>query len=206
MLKVVPDLEGVYQKDMVVGLSSWIIADGNYPRFKRGRASLSLAFHPANSPFDIPRDWLSINPPDVDRASMCHIEGAEYLITANVTHVLEEDSWWVIDAGVPMYKYGKPPDGIEPGCWVSGRLYVGIDPFDYFERLSRYHAAPPLIYDWDVTKIELETTPIVETGRMRMRDRSRRGWREVDDTKARTGGFVDEFVLHCTGLDNPPRR
>ena len=109
MLKVVPDLEGVYQKDMVVGLSSWIIADGNYPRFKRGRASLSLAFHPANSPFDIPRDWLSINPPDVDRASMFHIEGSEYLVTAKVTDVLEDDSWWVIDAGVLMYRYGRRP-------------------------------------------------------------------------------------------------
>ena len=81
------DLEGMYQSDMMIGLSSWIIADGNYPHFKRGRASFALALHPANSPFDIPRDWLSINPPDVDRASMCHIEGSEYLITAEVTHV-----------------------------------------------------------------------------------------------------------------------
>jgi hypothetical protein len=161
MVKVVPDLEGVYQKEMLVGLSSWIIADGNYPHFRRGRASFALAFFPASSPIDIPRDWLSINPPDVDRTSMCHIEGSEYLVTAKVTHVLEDDSWWVIDAGVLMYRYGKPPDDIEPGCWVSGKLYVSIDPFDYFERLSRYYAAPPLIYDWDVTKIELETTPIV---------------------------------------------
>jgi hypothetical protein len=106
-----------------------------------------------------------------------------------------------------MYKQGKPPDGIEPGCWVSGKFYVGIDPFDYFERLSRHHAAPPLIYDWDVTKIELETTPIVEKGRMRMRDRSRRGWREVNDTRARSGAArMEEFVLHCARLDNPPRR
>jgi hypothetical protein len=207
MVKVAPDLEGAYQKEMMVGLSSWIIADGNYRHFKRGqRAGFALAFYPANSPLDIPRDWLSINPPGVDQTSMRHIEGSEYLVTAKVTHVLEDDSWWVIDAGVLMYRYGKPAEGIEPGCWVSGKFYVSIDPFDYFERLSRYYAAPPLIYDWDVTRIELETTPIVETGRMRMRDRSRRGWREVDDTKAKSGGFVDEFVLHCARLDNPPRR
>ena len=188
-------------------MSSWIIADGNYTHFKRGdRANFALAFSPANSPFGIPPDWPSINAPGADHASMRHIEGSEYLVTAKVTNVLEDDSWWVIDAGVLMYRHGKPPNGIRPGCWVTGNFYVGVDPFDYFERLSRYHAAPGLIYDWDVTKIELETTPVIESGPMRMRDRARRGWREVDDTKARTGGPVDEFVLHCARLDNPPRR
>jgi len=137
---------------------------------------------------------------------MRHIEGSEYFVTAKVTHVLEDDSWWVIDAGVLMYRHGKAPNGIRPGCWVSGKFYVGVDPFDYFERLSRYHAARALNYDWDVTKIELETTPVIESDRMRMRDRARRGWREVDDTQARAGGLVDEFVLHCARLDNPPRR
>jgi hypothetical protein len=196
------------QKELIAGLSSWIIADGNYPHFKRGdRVSFALAFYPANSPFDIPRDWLSINPPGVDRASMCHIEGAEYLITARVTQVLDgDDGWWVIDAGVLMYRSGTPPEGIAPGCWVSGNVYIGVDPFEYFERFSRYHGAPALIYDWDVTKIELETTPYIESGRMKMRDRSRRVWREVDDTKARAGGLVDAFCLHCARLSTPPRR
>ena len=207
MARVVPDLEGMNKKELMIGLSSWIIADGNYPHFKRGqRARFALAFYPANSPFDIPSDWLSINPPGVDQTSMRHIEGSEYLVTAKVTHVLEDDSWWVIDAGVLMYRYGRRPEGVEPGCWVIGKFYVSIDPFDYFERLSRYHAAPPLMYDWDVTKIELETTPTIEMGRMRTRDRSRRAWREADNTKARSGAFVEEFVLHCTRLDNPPRR
>jgi hypothetical protein len=197
----------MYQKELMVGLSSWIIADGNYPHLKRGdRASFALAFHPANSPLDIPRDWLSVNPPGVNRTSMCHIEGSEYLVTVKVTHVLDYDNWWVIDAGVLMYRCGKPPEGIGPGCWVSGNLYVGIDPFDYFEHLSRYHAAPALIYEWDVTKIELETTPTIESGRMKMRDRSRRGWREVEDTKARAGGLVDEFILHCARSSTPARR
>jgi hypothetical protein len=192
---------------MMIGLSSWILADGNYPHFKRGgRASFALAFYPANSPVDTPPDWLSINPPGVDHASMSHIEGSDYLITAQVTHVLEDESWWVIDAGMLMYRNAKAPDGLRPGCWVSGRFYVGLDPFDYFERLSRYHAAPALIYDWDVTKIELETTPVIESGPMRMRDQARRAWREVDDTTARTGGFGDEFVLHCARLNAPPRR
>jgi hypothetical protein len=124
-----------------VGLSSWIIADGNYKHFKRGeRASFSLAFYPVYSPFDIPRDWFSVDPPDVDRTSIRRIEGSDYVVKANVTHVFND--WWVIDVGVPMYREGLPPDGIKPGSWVSGKIYVGIDPFPYLERLSRYHATP----------------------------------------------------------------
>lgn len=188
-----------------VGLSTWIIGDGNYEHFKRDEsASFALGFYPANSPLEIPPDWLSINPPGVDRSSFCHVEGSDYLVTAKVTHVF--DDWWVIDAGILMYRAGVPPGDIKPGCWVSGKIYVGIDPFDYFERLSLHHADPALIYDWDVTKIELETTPFVEKGRVRLRDQSRRGWREAENTKARAGGMVDEFVLHCVRGDTPLRR
>jgi hypothetical protein len=200
------DVEAVNQNNMMVGLSSWIIADGNYSHFKRGeRASFALQFYPTNSPLGIPRDWLSVNPPGVDRASISYVEGSDYLIAARVTHVFDHnEGWWVIDAGIPMYRYGKPPDGIESGCWISGKVYVGIDEFFYFETLSKYDAAPALIYDWEVTKIELETTPIIESGRVRMRDQSRRGWREVDDTKAKSGAVCDEFVLHCARGDAPP--
>jgi hypothetical protein len=127
------------------------------------------------------------------------------MVTAKVTDVLND--WWVIDAGIPLYRAGLPPDGIKPGSWVVGKIYVGVDPFDYFERLSRYHAAPALIYNWNVTKIELEITPIIELGRMKMRDLCRRGWREVNDTKAHSAGaVVDEFVLHCEREHEAPRR
>jgi hypothetical protein len=84
---------------MKIGLSSWIIADGNYEHFECGqRASFSLAFYPANSPLDIPRDWLTVNPPDVDRTSIRHKEGSDYMVTAKVTDVLND--WWV------MYQVG----------------------------------------------------------------------------------------------------
>jgi hypothetical protein len=189
-------------RDLMIGLSSWILEDGNYKDFRRGdRASFALAFCPADS-----SDWPAVNPSGVDRASMCHVEGSEYLVTARVTDVLEDASWWVIDAGVLMYAHHRPPDGIEPGCWVSGKCYVGVDPFVYFDHLSRYHAAPALIYDWDVTKIDLEITPVIESGSARILDRSRRGWRDVDDTKSTAGSFMREFVLHCSRLDTPPRR
>ena len=195
-------------ENIIVGLSSWIIADGNYEHFRRGqRASFALAFYPTNASFEIPRDWLTVDPPGVDRVSMRHVEGSQYLITARVTHILDYDGWWVIDAGVPMYRTGLLPEGVEQNSWVSGKIYLGIDPFDYFERLSRYYVAPALIYDWDVTKIELETSPVIVEGRMHTRDRSRSAWQEVDSTQAHCeGALVDEFVLHCARVDVLQRR
>jgi len=105
---------------------------------------------------------------------MQHLEGSEYLVTAKVTHVLEHDGWWVIDAGIPMYRAGLPSNNIKAANWVRGQINVSIDPFDYFERFSRYHAAPALIFEWHVKNIQIETTPIIESGRMRTRDKSRR--------------------------------
>ena len=192
-------------RDLMIGLSSWVIADGNYPHFKRGqRASFALTFY-APDPLSLPSDTLSMDPPAVDRPSMQHLEGPEYLVTAKVTHVVEHDGWWVIDAGIPMYRAGLPSNNIKAGNWVRGQINVSIDPFDYFERFSRYHAAPALIFEWHVKSIQIETTPIIESGRMRTRDKSRRAWREVADTTARSGGF-EEFVLHCERLDAAPRR
>ncbi len=77
--------------NLMIGLSSWVIADGNYPHFKRGqRASFALTFY-APDPLSLPSDTLSMDPPAVDRPSMQHLEGSEYLVTAKVTHVLEHD-------------------------------------------------------------------------------------------------------------------
>jgi hypothetical protein len=45
---------------------------------------------------------------------------------------------------------------IKPGCRVSGKMYVGIDPLDYF----------------------------VEKGRMKFRDQSRRGSPRLEDQRA----------------------
>lgn len=71
----------------MLGLSSWVIADGNYPHFKHGqRASFVLTFY-APGPLSLPSDTLSIDPAGVDRTSMQHLEGSEYLVTAKVTHV-----------------------------------------------------------------------------------------------------------------------
>jgi hypothetical protein len=78
------------------------------------------------------------------------------------------------------------------GSWISGEISIGIDPFDYFERLAREPDAPCLIYDWQIEKIER---------RMGL------GWSEIDKTDAwKDDRGLAEYLLHCKRLDGPPRR
>ena len=46
--------------------------------------------------------------------------------------------------------------GIAPGVAVSGELYLGVDPYFYFERLFRTPGMPPLIYEWQIEGIAIE--------------------------------------------------
>jgi hypothetical protein len=138
--------------------------------------------------------------------AMEHLHDSTYRMVANVFHVREVE-WWAIDAGIRMYSDRKPPMGIMEGSWVTGEGYIGVDPFPYFERYSRHHTAPGLIYDWKIQKIELEIAPLVEsTEGGRVPDPSRPRWREIEHTEAWKDGSAAHYLLHCALLNNEPRR
>jgi hypothetical protein len=188
------------RNSFVIGLDSWVIQDGNYPDFKRGEdVSFALEFY---SPTE-----LSLE--EAERSQVVwleHIDADLYRIFAKVIHV-RDCEWWAIDAGVLMYREERPPRGVELGTWVSGQVRIGVDPFFYFERLSRHHSAPALIYDWAINKIEIQTAPFVLVNDRRMeRDPEQLGWREIEETNAWHDGAGAEYLLHCERLDNPPRR
>jgi hypothetical protein len=180
-----------------IGLPSWIIQDGNYADFKRGdQAAFALEFASIES-------FTAASGKEV---ALERLHGSIHRIVGKVIHVREAE-WWAIDAGIRMYREGRPPQGVEEGCWVSGEAYIGVDPFQYSERHSRHHTAPGLIYDWTINKIEINTAPYikVEAGH-RIRDPARPGWREIEATNAWNDGTSADYVLHCKLLDNPPRR
>jgi hypothetical protein len=135
-----------------------------------------------------------------------HVHGSTYRMVAEVFHVREVE-WWAIDAGIRMYRDGRAPPGIKEGSWVSGEAYIGVDPFPYFERHSRHHTAPGLIYDWIIHKIELNTAPYikVDAGYM-VRDPATFSWREIEQTNAWKDGAAADYVLHCELLSSPPGR
>jgi hypothetical protein len=186
------------KNSLIVGLSSWIIQDGNYRDFKRGdRASFALEFN-APTALDVVED-------DAQTPSLEHLHSSIYRVLGNVVHVREME-WWAIDVGVLMYRGGRPPPDAGEGSWVSGQVYIGVDHFAYLERFSRHHTAPGLIYDWIINKIEIQTAPFIKVNeRSMVRDPERLGWREIEATNAWKDGVAD-YLLHCERLDNPPRR
>jgi hypothetical protein len=187
------------RNSFIIGLPSWTIQDGNYENFKRGdQASFALEFYAPTELEAVEADSQSV--------ALEHIHGSTYRMVAKVFHVREFE-WWAIDAGIRIYREGRPPPGIEEGSWVSGEAYIGVDPFPYMERHSRHHTAPGLIYDWTIQRIELNTAPYIkaDAGYM-MRDPARSGWREIEQTNAWNDGPAADYLLHCELMSNPPRR
>jgi len=184
----------------VVGLSSWIIQDGNCGDFSCGeRAAFALEFYASTA-------LAEIDPGQAPAPSLIHTGGAQYRASGQVVHVA--DNWWVIDTGILLFREERPPSVVRRGNWLEGEVYVGVDPFFYFERLGSKADAPPLIYDWMIEKIEIQTAPFVETGpRMMERDPERLGWREIESTNAwNDDGGRAEYNLHCQRIDGPARR
>lgn len=187
-------------KALSIGLSSWIIQDGNYPDLKGGEtASFALEFYAPTA--------LAVAPDSGQVTALEHLHDSTYRINAKIVHVRDIE-WWAIDAGILMFREEKPPPGAKLGSRVSGEIYIGVDPFFYRQSLSRHHTAPGLIYDWLIKRIEIQTAPFTRVNDNDwVRDPNKLGWREIDATDAwRDDKGSAEYVLHCERLDNPPRR
>jgi hypothetical protein len=182
---------------LVVGLSSWIIMDGNYRNFSRGAdAAFALEFY-ASTPLE------QFEPESAQIPVLRHTGSALYEIQGQVAHLA--DDWWVIDAGILIYREERPPANGRQGGWLRGNIWIGIDPFFYFERLAHQPGAPALIYDWKIVRIEVQTAPLIETRpRVMERDPTRLGWREIAATEA----WHDEgdYLLHCKRRDGTVSR
>jgi hypothetical protein len=167
---------------LVVGLSSWIIQDGNYGDFRRGKqVAFALEFYAST-------DWVEVY---ALAPSLVHKGEGRYRSVGQVVHVADE--WWAIDVGFLLFDRAKPPPVVRLGCWLANEISIGIDPFFYFESLAREADAPALIYDWTISKIEIQTAPSI--------------WREIAATNAwEDEGGRAEYLLHCTRIEGPARR
>ena len=123
--------------------------------------------------------------------------------------MVAEDDVWVVDCGgLLTYREAAPPAAVVAGATVSGTAALKVDPFFYFERLAKREAMPGLIYDWQIERIELETTPWLHPAtRQIVRDESRKSWREVNATDAcNDDDGHAHYLLHCRRLPGQPRR
>lgn len=183
--------------ELAVGLSAWIIMDGNYGEFQKGqRAAFALEFYDETS--------LRIAEHRSD-CFMRHESGSSYQVGGCVTHISE--NWWAMDFGIPVFQNALPPKDVRPGTWLEGRVYIGIDPFFYFEQISHFDDAPDMIHDWIIERIEMQTAPFVDAGgNLMVRDPTMSGWREIPQTDAwNDDNGSAEYLLHCRRISETPR-
>ncbi len=179
---------------LFVGLSAWIIQDGNYPDFLQGsQTAFALEFAPLTPLEEIPPNG-AVAPLFLHRGS------GSYDVVARVVHVAAH--WWAIDVGVLIFEECKPPESARLGSWLRGEVSIGIDPFFYFEDHGHEPGVPAMIYDWHIDRIEIQTAPLVEISpHVFEQDASKLGWKEISATNA----WEDdgEYLLHCTRLAGP---
>ena len=173
-----------------VGLNSWIIADGNYADFKVGEVrSFALEYYNAEELSSLPKSRAT--------RSFRRLDSSRYAVTGRTLHRTSE--WAAIDVGVPayreLYSFPSPPRRFE------GVIWLGVDPFHYFRTRSRELGAPPLIFDWRIDRIEVETGPRILKDGLMIYDPAHLHLKNVEDTRE-----GEDFVLHCELLPNEPRR
>jgi hypothetical protein len=137
------------------------------------------------------------------------LAGSDYRFDGAV--LVAESSVTVLEVGILCFQDGKPPFPTQVGDFVAGELYLGVDPFFWFETHSRVRGRPGLFYRWRVRRILLETTPWIESqddaGRTVTRGADvERTFEEVQ----RTDAWSDDegnanYVLDCELLDQCSR-
>ena len=137
----------------MVGLSAWIIQDGNYADFVTGqRADFALEFASrgglirVDEPQDLGVRWIA---------------GSQYEVTARVVH--DQPNAQVLDFGILAYHFigiEDPEHQAQAGSWVTGEIYLGVDPFFYFQELAHEDGFPALIYTWTVQEVLQQTDEV----------------------------------------------
>jgi hypothetical protein len=179
-----------------IGVDAWIIQDGNYGDFTVGqKAQFALEFYPH-----------SLKSSNRKSPSSTYLKASRYQICGQV--VYRTKSVWVLDAGFLAYQESPPPRYATKGSWVEGEIYLGVDPFMYFEHLKNMSGMPSLAYSFRIEQIFLETTPWLtktdESGRpvMMVRDERKESHREVAETDAwNDDGGHAHYVLKCASMD-----
>jgi hypothetical protein len=185
-----------------IGLSAWVIQDGNYPDFEVGQtAEFALEF------------WLPHRVavrPTVREVSATHLGDCLYDTVGEV--LAQADEITVLDIGVLVYQHrSSQQPSLPQGPRVAVQLRLGVDPFHHFESLSKTGDVLPLVYSWKILSILKQTAPFIETvaeGRkLRIRDTQRLGYEEILKTDAwhDDGGYA-EYLLRCDLLPIPPKR
>ncbi|MGD0880968.1 MAG: hypothetical protein ABSB09_05315 [Acidimicrobiales bacterium] len=171
----------------LIGLDAWIIQDGNYPDFSTGQvAEFAVEFYS--------RQGLEVMT-SASRPLARHLRDSHYSIEGQVR--CDDEDALVIDVGIGVFRE-TTQEHFPVGTMVAGEVYLGIDPFFYFERLAKLRKDPPLIYTWKIQRIQRQTAPFIRSGNGLIRDVSQSNWADIESTDAWSDDEGNgSYLLEC---------
>jgi hypothetical protein len=173
---------------MRIGLSAWIVQDGNYRDFAVGDVRpFALEFY---------AEKFSVK--SSGSIGMKHLKDCIYEIEAQV--IFKKAKLTIIDFGYRAYTEGKID--AKAGDWIKGEVGIGIDPFFYFESWERDPEVPKIKSKWRVDRIFMDTTPLVEfESKNFRRDEARFSEIEIQMTNAWNDDSGNgSYALYCTRM------
>lgn len=183
-------------KSFDVELSSWILTDGNYEfvRFEVGsKVRFALEFYIKQ--YTVCFEDLSLQ--------ACDGRPSFYKSIAEI--IYRNDAAWVLDFGViSAYREGPPKD-LKVGQRVCSDLSLHVDPFHYYEELSKLQDIQPLIYEWELIGIDMDTMPLSQECEMEANQRFL-PIDKIDTRRDRESGCNGSYILHCTLIDSQPQK
>jgi hypothetical protein len=99
----------------VLGLSAWIVQDGNYADFARGEVA----------EFAVEFEFDDLQTVEAATPSASLVSDSDYAIAGEV--VFTDDDAWVVDCGILIYNEGRPA-GMQLRHWVAGTAFLSTDP------------------------------------------------------------------------------
>lgn len=187
-----------------IGLSGWVLQDGNYTDFVTGeRRQFALEFGYARAA----RLQLSSR----RSAPRCHFSGRSvtYEVVGQLLRGASEPmrDAFVLDFGLRAYAPWLVLDDLRPpaaGDWLTGEISLSVDHFAYMDELAHLPQMPPLVYTWRIDEIQLSTTPHVVPGEgpKSVPDPSRESWRTIPRT--RMWDDDGNYRLRCTLESSAP--
>jgi hypothetical protein len=168
-----------------IGLSAWIIQDGNYPDFAVGETvEFAVEFHQ--------QPGIVVETCNSDVLAT-PVRDAAYQVVAE--KIREKNEITVLDIGILVYSQGAPQfPHVELGSRFRTELRLEVDPYD----------APCSKYSWRINSILRQIAPLLETasrpfgGKLLTRDVSRLGYEEIPRTDAwKDDNGHGEYILRC---------
>ena len=189
-----------------IGLSSWILADGNYDAvdFAVGK-SVKFALEFWFQKYSICDEPIRLTAMDKG----CLYDAVGECVFSDVEAKVQVLSFGEISA----YRYSRDSN-LKAGDRVAGNMYLGIDHFAYYEWLHKLPGIPPLMYEWQIERILFEITPLIpsvdECGcDAWVADETRVRYEEVQNANVmlpHPKDTVGGYILFCSRFEEPPHK